>query len=90
MNTTWHRPVALVAAMVVVSTFLISSSLFERPEEKLRNQYEEERLQNDSLMGEVQTLQKQLWEKEQELQAKNSLIDSLARARGRSGSQTNQ
>lgn len=77
MNTTWRRPVALVAIMVVVSAVLISSNFFAHPEEKLRDQHDEARLKNDSLMGVVQTLQKQLWEKEQELHGKNSLIDSI-------------
>ena len=81
MNTTWHRPVALVATMVIVLALLISSNFFTHPEENLRDQHDEARLKNDSLMGVVQTLQKQLWENEQELQERNSLIDSITYVR---------
>lgn len=79
MNRTWNRPVGLVAVMVA-STLLISSNFFSLPKEGIRHQYDEERLKNDSLMGEVQALQKQLWEKEQELLAQNGLIDSITQA----------
>ena len=63
--------------ITAVSVLLVSSNFFSRHEGKFRNQYVEEKLQNDSLMGAVQALQKQLWEREQELMERNSLIDSL-------------
>ena len=76
MNRTWNKTTILVVIMSVFA-LLVSSNFSSRHEEKFRRQYAEERLQNDSLMGAVQTLQKQLWEKEQDLLAKDSQLDSL-------------
>ena len=79
MNSTWHKTAGFAAMMAVVA-LLVGSNFFSQDEGKFHHQYVEEKLQNDSLMGAVQDLQKQLWEKEQELGAKNSLIDSITHA----------
>ena len=77
MNKQWSSAVGS-AAVVVLLVLLISMTFFSRPKKESRSQYDAVRLENDSLMGEIQTLQKQLWEQQQELRAKNSMIDSLA------------
>lgn len=88
MNRTWNKTAGFVT-ITAVSVLLVSSNFFSQPEGKFRNQYVEEKLQNDSLMGAMQTLQKQLWEKEQELGAKNSLIDSITHACTSTGADNN-
>lgn len=79
MNITWNKVVGFMG-IVVIPALLISMNFFAQPKKEFISQYDEERLKNDSLMGEIQTLQKQLWEKEQELLAKNNHIDSLTLA----------
>ncbi len=77
MRANWTKTVGLVA-ITTASALLASANFFSQQEKSSRDQYDEERLQNDSLMGAIQTLHKQLGEKEQELRERNSLIDSLA------------
>ena len=76
MRKTWNK-IAGVVAITFVFALLVSSSFFRKSEGKFRTLYYKERLKNDSLLGTVQTLKKQFKEQEQELKAKNSLIDSL-------------
>ncbi|MEK6481518.1 hypothetical protein WJR50_28500 [Catalinimonas sp. 4WD22] len=66
--------------MIAVFALLASSVLYVQGDEKFQQQYVDERLRNDSLMGAMQNMQKQIWEKEQELMKKDSLIDSITEA----------
>lgn len=76
MKKTWNKTIIMVVISSVLA-ILVSSNVPSKREQRIRDQYDEKRLQNDSLMGEIQTLQKQLWEKEKNVQAKENLIDSL-------------
>jgi hypothetical protein len=78
-NRFWEKTAGLMS-MTAVFALLASSVLYVQGDEKFQQQYVDERLRNDSLMGAMQNMQKQIWEKEQELMKKDSLIDSITEA----------
>jgi len=72
----WTKGLGMFVLLLAIMALL--GSVFIRQEgEELMRQYQEERLQNDYLMGAMQTLERQLWEKDQALDQANARIDSL-------------